>query len=706
MAQVNVRVFRKGQEITRITRPLRHVDGKPVVKYKNRFWSLINEGRIYLDSDLPSEDETVQEVSDTDGPDHAPEFVVVPPNVIQWDRSQRKVIYAPQEDRWLVGAGPGTGKTEVACARISKLIDQDGLEASRIWLISFTRTAVREVHDRIAAHLEDEAAAHAVKIATLDAHAWTIHSGFDDEAKILGSYEENIEEVIRLIREEESVSEYLNTVEHMVVDEAQDIVGVRADLVIDIVGRLSSSCGITVFSDEAQAIYGFADDSETQSGEFETSITLSEKIRNGTVGPFRKSELVEVHRTSSQRLLKIFSDTRRKVLAAGGESENKLVDITNEISSLAHGTAPSIDAGALAELEDAFVLYRRRCDVLLTSSILTQNRVKHRVRMSGLPVCLMPWIGAALSEYAEADLSKSVFEELWDKRVCGTPMATYNCDVAWAGLVQIAGRTRAVVEMHQLRQRLGRKQPPAELCHPELGLRGPIIGTIHASKGREADTVHLMLPVYTSQNVDQDEEARVVFVGATRGRSQLLVGPGYRQSAGRVESSGRAYSLKTRDKKPRAQVEFGRSADIGAEGLAGRAHFPSGADVRASQSRIQSIANESVPLVAECDRSSNFAFRLREDGAGPCLAVLSRGVNDDLFVIANAVQKELGGVSRRPPDRIRHLHTRGVRTIVLPPDAPESEILHEPWRSSGIILAPMILGYSTVFLPSRNRKRR
>ena len=76
-------------------------------------------------------------------------------------------------------------------------------------------------------------------------------------------------------------------------------------------------------------------------------------------------------------------------------------------------------------------------------------------------------------------------------------------------------------------------------------------------------------------------------------------------------------------------------------------------------------------------------------------------MNADLFVVANAVQAKLDGGRRRPPDRIRHLHVHGVRTIVLPPDAPEGEKLHEPWRSSGIILAPLVLGYSTAVFPQR-----
>ena len=616
----------------------------------------------------------------------------------EWDRSQREVIDAPGEDRILVGAGPGTGKTAVACARVSRLIDRDGLEPSRVWLISFTRTAVHEIRDRISAYLEDPAAAYAVRIATLDSHAWTIHFGFDDEARILGSYEENIKRVLDLVRTDENVAEYLQYVEHLVVDEAQDIVGNRSTLVVEIVRKLSSSCGVTVFADEAQAIYGFADDREVQLGEGGEPL-FPERIRTGEAGAFRECELSEVHRTDSPQLLAIFADTRRKVLTPAGESTDKLVRIRDEIIGLAHGKVRRNDDVALKELEDAFILYRRRCDVLLKSSFLVQKRISHRVRMSGLPTCLVPWIGAALSEHAEPDLNRGRFDELWVDRVRGTSLATWDIDRAWASLVRMAGRTHEVVDMRLLRQRLGRKQPPAELCHTELGLRGPLVGTIHASKGREADTVHLMLPHLHNHNTDQDEEARVVFVGATRGRSQLLTGCGYQQYASRIESSGRAYSLKTGRRRPRAQVEIGRDADIEAKGLTGRSFFPDASAVRASQTRIRSISEEPVPLVAESDREAGFAYRLRENGQGECLAVLSKNVNTDLFAIADLVHAKLGGCRRRPPNTIPQLHARGVRTIVLPPDAPASEELHEPWRSSGIMLAPLALGYSTVFFP-------
>ena len=68
-------------------------------------------------------------------------IVNVPEN---WDEEQRIVIELSGEDNKIIEAGPGSGKTAVACARVTKLIEEFDLEASKILLISFTRTAIKE----------------------------------------------------------------------------------------------------------------------------------------------------------------------------------------------------------------------------------------------------------------------------------------------------------------------------------------------------------------------------------------------------------------------------------------------------------------------------------------------------------------------------------------------------------------------------------
>ena len=125
---------------------------------------------------------------------------------MRWDALQQDVIEEPHDSRLLVSAGPGTGKTAIACARVSHLIDKQDLSPDRIWMISFTRTAMREIRNRIADHVEDPADAYSVKLATLDSHAWAIQSGFSKEDRTLGSYNENIQKMREIVRNDEAVT--------------------------------------------------------------------------------------------------------------------------------------------------------------------------------------------------------------------------------------------------------------------------------------------------------------------------------------------------------------------------------------------------------------------------------------------------------------------------------------------------------------------
>ena len=133
-----------------------------------------------------------------------------------WDADQLQVIRADAGARLVVEAGPGTGKTAVACARLAHLISDEDVEPSNAWIISFTRTAVAEIRARLHSYVGD--ASFAIRIATIDSHAWSIHSGHDPEARLTGSYEESIVRVIALLRSDEDVADELSKIEHVVID--------------------------------------------------------------------------------------------------------------------------------------------------------------------------------------------------------------------------------------------------------------------------------------------------------------------------------------------------------------------------------------------------------------------------------------------------------------------------------------------------------
>lgn len=713
MSEVRVLVYRDGVVIGTVVRPLRQLDGKPAVKYRRQLHELVGGNSIFLDGSPESggtkgehhldgspDSDGLEEKNRLDGPPPSGGTGVGDrqPKQDDWDPLQEDVIKAPQEARLLVDAGPGTGKTAVACARVAWLIEQHGLQPTRIWLISFTRTAVREIRNRIATTLGDREAAHAVRIATLDSHAWAIHSGFKETAKLTGSHEKNIEEVLKLVREDDQVAEYLEMVEHLIVDETQDVVGIRADLVAAIVARLPRGCGVTVFADEAQAIYGFADDAEAKAGRAPQS-ALSERLRTGDFG-FSEKSLMEVFRTDSPRLRSLFTDTRAKVLEPSQDSASKLESLKKEITGLADGAVPRVEQQQLEEAEDLFVLFRRRAEALVASSFLHDKGVRHKLRMSGMPVCIHPWVGACLGEHSSPMLARTDFLELWKQRVVGTGCEILTADEAWALLVRHAGKTETLVEMRRLRAVLGRTQPPADFCTSELGTHGPIVGTIHASKGREARTVHLMLPGVLGEDTDYEEESRVVFVGATRAKARLMVGHGYHHHYATNLESGRTYCLHCRDGKAKAQVEIGRDGDVSAVGAASTSLYPYAAAVREVQARLLRLAGSHCAAWARASREANFTYVLRTVDGVHLLGALTDRVNSDLFKVAAAVHAKIKGRKRRrPPDEIWNLHVVGVRTAVLPLDSPEAERLHAPWSASGIVLVPIVLGYTTMFFP-------
>jgi hypothetical protein len=241
----------------------------------------------------------------------AGEWRIAPQCDVRWDPEQQAVIEAPASERLLVEAGPGTGKTAVACARVAELIDA-GIDAANIWLVSFTRTAVKELRDRIAMLVTRKSQVAAVRICTLDSHAWCLRQGFDrlEARELFGSYETNITGVAAMLDSgNEDLLEYLGNVQHLIVDEAQDLVGNRSQLVLGLVRRLDPGCGVTVFYDSAQAIYGFTEGDCRDAGPLPEQLAADPGLR------FRKVCLRTVYRTDSESLRRIFTDTRELVTA-------------------------------------------------------------------------------------------------------------------------------------------------------------------------------------------------------------------------------------------------------------------------------------------------------------------------------------------------------------------------------------------------------
>ena len=106
-----------------------------------------------------------------------------------WTPDPGKVIEAtPEKNFWFMRCG--AGKTAVACAKVTNLCDQ-GVAGNNIWLLSFTRTAVQELRDRISAFSDDQDQIASVKIATIDSRAFQMRFGMreGDEKSLFDNYD-------------------------------------------------------------------------------------------------------------------------------------------------------------------------------------------------------------------------------------------------------------------------------------------------------------------------------------------------------------------------------------------------------------------------------------------------------------------------------------------------------------------------------------
>lgn len=117
-------------------------------------------------------------------------------------------------------------------------------------------------------------------------------------------------------------------------------------------------------------------------------------------------------------------------------------------------------------------------------------------------------------------ISRDGFAALFDELA---PACDRDFAECWEILRDLEGATGPHVVVSNIAEAL--EDPLLEIVRDYEGNTGPLLSTIHAIKGRESDRVFLLLTkAPAGEDVDWDEEARTLYVGATRASAELRTG--------------------------------------------------------------------------------------------------------------------------------------------------------------------------------------
>lgn len=426
------------------------------------------------------------------------------------DGSQMRVAHAPARLRMVVEAGPGSGKTHVACERVISLVQDEGLAPSRILVLSFTRIAVAEIRGRIDRRLHDMPNAAALQIRTFDSFAARLLAASGVNAA--GGYDASIRAATGLMRSDNPlVADAISLLEHVVIDEAQDLVGDRKEMCEALLALLDPSCGITVFGDFAQAIYGYQ-----HRGAAESTL-LTEIAKHAD---FACDQLEGDHRTRTKALKEMFRSVRENLKEDPVGSRDGYFRIREQISTAAvendvtrFAVHPSTTGG--------FILTRSRRGLFTAAEHMRTAGRSFRLRLPDRPPKVEAWIGALLGGLSSATrMSQNDFRSIFEAL---SPSPWRKFDECWEILLELDASGREYITVGNIAE--GLADPPLELLSDYEGSSGPLLSTIHAIKGRESERVMLLLTraPYGDQ-VYWAEEARTLYVGATRASTELRTG--------------------------------------------------------------------------------------------------------------------------------------------------------------------------------------
>ena len=445
---------------------------------------------------------------------------------------QDAIICLNSVERTVINAGPGTGKTWTLIEKIIYMINEGGVEAKNILVLCFSRSAVEVIKNRLSDAAESGRLGYEwenVDVRTFDSFATYLLAWVQDNINELlpagfvleaNDYDQRIIQAVNVFKNQENL---LESYEHIIIDEVQDLVGNRAELVLEILKSLPQTCGFTILGDSCQALYDYM-------AQGDSFVMSSKQFYENIFNEFPDDNyysFTENHRQKdgfAQLAIpyrdSILTGTPENRISVASELLNKIDSLEKKLSSFGQEDASKYTK----DNKTLGILTRTNGQALQISAWLRNQDVQHSLnRGLGSPV-LGDWIAKILYEYDNNTIDENTFVA---KCFALEPTISYesahNC---WMALVSTQrDETRKRYEVSDLLKGLiqNAKEP---LLYESLGKQKSniTVSNIHRAKGKEFDHVIVLDDVIKGVTcIDTEDvlEHKVCYVALTRPRYNI-----------------------------------------------------------------------------------------------------------------------------------------------------------------------------------------
>lgn len=426
---------------------------------------------------------------------------------MELEKEQKLIVEKSLEDRIIVNAAPGTGKTETIIQKLIYIAQEEITDLQQILVICFSRAAVKEIRNRV-----DELTGfrNRVEIRTIDSFCSMIIRIMEDNYKKKFNemgYDDRIKYVIKLLERDTRIIPYIKYYKHIIIDEFQDIVGNRAEFIMELLKVYRN--GFTILGDECQAIFNYQADQMT-------SDKLIEEIQK-EFPDVEKIELSIQHRETNPK-----QRTKNNICRTIIKRNKDKPDLLNQY--LKKMIIPSIEIKKIDTKKNNKVAILARQNGEVYEIIKDFNHViPYQIQEYSNYIVFPAWIGYVFYDYEKRFLKKEKFISIIKDRLHKDDAEKYwdYCKEI-ENIGQYDDINEYEIDLNKFKENLiiDKGEYPKNFEKEDSNL---IISTIHKAKGREYDEVYIHVKnneFIQKKNIEMSlDNARILYVAMTRAKN-------------------------------------------------------------------------------------------------------------------------------------------------------------------------------------------